>query len=143
MYTTLVAVFLAVVCAPLSAAAQGAPATIAGQVVDETGGVVPGVTVAVRDAKTGRERVALTDGTGRFVVEQLAPGSYTVTATLAGFEDLERNAVDVGPGDTVRVNLALRVSALRDSVTVRGTALNFASSIAGKRSSDGVVDMFN
>jgi len=129
--------------APARAAAQGAPATIAGQVFDETASVLPGVTITVRDAKTGRERTVLTDGTGRFAVEQLPPGSYTVTATLAGFEELERSAVDVGPGETTRVNLSLKVSSIRDSVTVRGTALNFASSVAGKRSADGVVDMFN
>ncbi len=143
-YLRVIVVCLASTAAvPARVAAQGIPATIAGQVVDETGGVLPGVTVALKESKTGRERVVLTDATGRFVVDQLAPGSYTVTTTLTGFEDLERSAVDVGGGETTRVNLVMKVSAFRDAVTVRGTALNFASSIAGKRSADGVVDMFN
>jgi TonB-dependent receptor len=133
----------AVAAVPGSASAQSGPATIAGQVADQTGGLLPGVTLSLKDSATGRERVVVTDAAGRFVADQLVPGSYTVTAMLAGFETLVRSAVDVGPGDTTRLNLTLQVSSLEDSVTVRGTALNFASSIAGKREADGVVDMFN
>jgi TonB-dependent receptor len=134
---------MSITVTPIPAEAQGAPATIAGQVVDETGGLLPGVTIVLKDVKTGRERVVMTDGAGRFTADQLVPGSYTITATLAGFEELQRSAVDVGSGETTQVSLALKVSSVRDSVVVRGTALNFASSIAGKRAADGVVDMFN
>src|SRR4030095_13234971 len=80
---------------------------------------------------------------GEFTADQLAPGSYQLTATLSGFQTLERGAVDVGAGDTTRVTLSVRLSTVRDSVVVRGTARNFASAIAGKRAADGVVDMFN
>jgi TonB-dependent receptor len=125
------------------AEAQGTPATISGQIVDETGGLLPGVTVVLKDTKFGRERVVMTDGSGRFVADQLVPGSYTITASLAGFQELQRGAVDVGSGETTQVTLALKVSSVSDSVVVRGTAFNFASSIAGKRAADGVVDMFN
>ena len=127
---------------PRDAAAQPAPAAIAGQVADETGGVLPGVAVTIRNEKTGGVRMVTTDARGEFAAGQLAPGSYTLIAALPGFQTLERAGIDVGSGQTTRVSLALRVSA-GDSVTVRGTALNFASSIAGKRSADGVVDMFN
>jgi TonB-dependent receptor len=127
----------------VAAEAQSGPATITGQVADETGGLLPGVTVVLKDGKTGRERVVTTDATGRFVADQLVPGSYTITATLAGFQELARGAIDVGTGQTTHVTLAMKLSSVRDSVVVRGTALNFASSIAGKRAADGVVDMFN
>ena len=79
------ALFAAAAGAPRGAEAQNLPATIAGQVTDETGGLLPGVTVVLKEAKTGRERVVVTDGVGRFVADQLVPGSYTVTASLAGF----------------------------------------------------------
>ncbi|MBA3271761.1 MAG: carboxypeptidase regulatory-like domain-containing protein, partial [Acidobacteria bacterium] len=123
--------------------AQTAPATIAGQVSDETGGVLPGATVVLRSATTNRERVVVTDANGRFTADQMLPGSYAVSVSLSGFESLTRDGVDVGDGGQVRVELVLRVSTLRDEVIVRGTALNYASSIAGKRAADGVVDMFN
>ena len=129
--------------APLLAEAQTAPATITGQVADETGGLLPGVTVVLRESKTGRERVVSTDAAGRFVADQLVPGSYTIIASLPAFQDVERSAVDVGSGETTQANLVLQLSGVRDSVVVRGTAANFASSIAGKRAADGVVDMVN
>lgn len=122
---------------------RNAPATITGQVVDETGGVLPGVSIQVRHAETGREQTVFTDASGRFTVDQLLPGSYAITASVSGFETLISESVEVATGQTLTLNLPLKVSALQDSVTVRGTAFNYASSIAGKRMADGVVDMFN
>lgn len=125
------------------AAGQASPATITGRVTDETGGVLPGATIVLRNATTGRDRVVVSDATGQFVVDQLLPGSYGVSVTLSGFEPATRDAVDVGDGGVTRLDLVLRLSTVTDSVVVRGTAANFASSVAGKRAADGVVDMFN
>jgi TonB-dependent receptor len=136
-------VVLCTVAAALPLFAQGAPATITGQLTDETGGRLPGATVTIRESRTGRERVVMTDGSGQFTAGGLPPGTYTLTATLEGFQTLERGAIDVGAADTARLALSMRLSELRDSVVVRGTARNFASAIAGKRAADGVVDMFN
>lgn len=127
---------------PVSAGAQSAPGTIAGKVVDETGGVLPGVTLVITEAKTGRGRTVVSDTAGRFAADLLVPGSYSIVATLSGFQEGRRDAVDVGSGRIVEISLTLRLST-EDSVVVRGTALNFASSVAGKRSADGVVDVFN
>src|SRR5262245_49564403 len=76
--------------APRNALAQTIPATIAGQVNDETGGALPGATVTLRDARMTRERVVVTDAAGRFSADQLIPGSYTLTVQLGGFETLTR-----------------------------------------------------
>ena len=116
-----------------------APATISGQVVDETGGVLPGATVTLRDAAAGRERSTVTDASGRFSITGLAAGPYAVTVTLSGFETLTREAVEVNGATTV--SLVMKVSSLKDSVVVRGTARTVANSIAGKRAADGVMDM--
>src|SRR5262245_44675338 len=86
------------------ALAQSAPATISGQVTDETGGVLPGATVVMRHS-AGRERTVVTDGRGQFSADQLLPGSYLITVTLSGFETLTRDAVDVGDGGTTRLTL--------------------------------------
>ena len=110
--------------------------------VDETGGVLPGATVTLRDAAAGRERVAVTDATGRFTIAGLAAGPYAVTVTLGGFETLTREAVQAG-SQSEPLRMIMKVSSLQDSVVVRGTARNVASSIAGKRAADGVVDMFS
>jgi hypothetical protein len=118
--------------------AQTKAAAISGQVVDETGGALPGATVTVRDAASGRERVTQTDAAGRFSLAGLrSPGPYILTVELSGFSPLIREAVDAnGP-----LTLVMRVSSVTDSIVVRGTARNVASSVAGKRAADGVVDM--
>src|SRR5262245_46290959 len=120
--------------------AQTASATISGQVVDETGGVLPGATVTLRDSAVGRERVAVTDNMGRFELAALVPGRYGISVSLSGFETLTREAVDAGTS-IEPLRLTMRMSTLAESVVVRGTARNVANSIAGKRAADGVVDM--
>ena len=62
-----------------------AQATIAGVVRDASGAVLPGVTVeASSPALIEKVRTAVTDGTGRYRIESLRPGTYTVTFTLPG-----------------------------------------------------------
>ena len=69
---------------PLVAAAQNATGRITGVVTDSTGGVMPGVTIDVK----GPANVAsstVTDSNGKYLIEKLAPGTYTLTFQLAGF----------------------------------------------------------
>ena len=56
-----------------AAAAQ----TISGVVTDTSGGVLPGVAVEARNAATGQLRTAVTDGSGRYVITSLQPGTYS------------------------------------------------------------------
>src|ERR687897_3559452 len=65
--------------------AQGATGTISGNVKDETGAVLPGVTVQVKNSDTALARDLITDENGRFAAPNLAPGPYELTASLAGF----------------------------------------------------------
>src|SRR5688500_728992 len=79
---------------PGVAAAQ---ATLAGEVKDTTGAVLPGVTVeAASPALTGKVRTAVTDGSGRYRIESLPPGSYTVTFSLTGFVPMRREDLTLG-----------------------------------------------
>ena len=72
-----------VLFAPVSVFAQ---ASIAGVVTDATGGVLPGVTVeASSPALIEKSRTAITDRDGRYRIEDLRPGTYTVTFALPGF----------------------------------------------------------
>src|SRR5678815_706408 len=73
---------------PRVAAAQ---ATLAGEVKDPSGAVLPGVTVeAASPALIQKVRTAVTDGSGRYRIEALPPGSYTVTFSLTGFAPVKR-----------------------------------------------------
>jgi hypothetical protein len=76
-------VVFSVVLVPASAYAQG---SIVGTVKDPSGGVLPGVTVeASSPALIEKARSVVTGGTGQFSLENLRPGTYTVTFTLTGF----------------------------------------------------------
>ena len=71
-------------------AAAFAQAVIAGTVKDASGAVLPGVTVeAASPALIEKVRIGVTDGTGQYRIEDLRPGTYTVTFTLAGLQHLQ------------------------------------------------------
>src|SRR5262245_32523460 len=78
---TLAVVFVAGLC---NAAAQST-AQINGTVVDESGAVLPGVTVAALQADTGFRREAVTDASGSYTLTNLPIGPYRLEATLPGF----------------------------------------------------------
>src|ERR687892_740516 len=106
------------VFAPASAQAQ---ATIAGQVKDSSGAVLPGVTVeAASPALIEKVRSVVTDGTGQYRIVDLRPGSYTVTFTLPGFNTVKREGVELTGTFTAAIDAEMRVGALEETITVTG-----------------------
>jgi iron complex outermembrane recepter protein len=102
---------------PRVAAAQ---ATLAGEVKDTTGAVLPGVTVeATSPALIDKARTAVTDGSGRYRIESLPPGSYTVRFSLTGFVPVNREDLIVSGSGVVTVDMELTVAA---AATVTVTA---------------------
>ena len=65
--------------------AEAQSGQISGEVVDATGGVLPGATVTLRGGGPEGPREAQTDARGRFAFTGLAPGAYAVTVRLSGF----------------------------------------------------------
>ena len=115
-------VLIGTVCAvallPGVALAQSA---IAGAVTDNTGGVLPGVTVEVASpVLIEGVRTAVTGGEGRYNVIDLRPGTYTVTFSLPGFGTVVREGLNLPADFTATVNAQLSVGALEESVTVSG-----------------------
>ena len=96
---------------------------IAGIVRDNSGGVVPGVTVtAASSALIEKQRVALTDGEGRYTLTQLRPGTYTVTFSLQGFATVVREGLQLSAGFTANIDAEIRPGALEESITVTGAS---------------------
>src|SRR3989442_8606192 len=111
-------VFLCVVFVPALAWAQ---ASIVGIVRDESGGVLPGVTVeAASPALIEGVRAVTTDEQGRYRIEALRPGPYTVTFSLTGFGTFVRTGIDVPSDTVVTVSADMKVGALAETLTVSG-----------------------
>ena len=102
-------------------AAAQSTATIQGTITDAQNAVMPGVTVTIRNTATSQERTAITDAAGAYVAAAMQPGHYIVTAHLDGFTDA-KSEFDLGPAETVPINLKLAVGSLAENVTVTGSS---------------------
>jgi hypothetical protein len=100
-----------------------AQSAINGQVRDNTGAVLPGVTVEVASpAIIEGTRSVVSDGQGRYSVVELRPGTYTVTFTLTGFSRVIREGIQLPSNFTATVDATMNVGALEESITVSGEA---------------------
>src|SRR4051812_8552906 len=87
-----------------------AQSSIAGQVKDESGGVLPGVTVeAASPALIEKVLSGISDDQGRYRIVNLRPGTYKVTFSLAGFTTQAREGVVVVADQTITINADLKV----------------------------------
>ena len=101
---------------------QSSTARISGAISDESGAVMPGVQVLVRNTETGVQRSYTSNQQGRYVAPQLVPGSYEITATLAGFDTMVRKGITLTVGQDVSIDLTMKVGSVNEQVTVTGEA---------------------
>src|SRR3954447_10281522 len=100
-----------------------AQASIVGTVKDASGAVLPGVTVeASSPALIEKTRSVVTGGTGQYSIENLRPGTYTVTFTLTGFATAKREGIELTGSFIASVNGDMKVGAVSETVTVSGEA---------------------
>ena len=104
-----------------AAFAQGT-AQLSGTVRDESGAVLPGVTVTVTQTDTGLVRTTVTDDTGGYVLTNLPTGPYRLEVALQGFRTYVQTGIVLQVGGTPTVNAALAVGSLEESVTVEAAA---------------------
>jgi hypothetical protein len=101
--------------------AQGT-AQINGTVTDESGAVLPGVTVTVTQTDTGLVRTTVTDGTGGYVLPNLPTGPYRLEVALQGFRSYVQTGIVLQVGGTPTVDAVLGLGSLEESVTVEAAA---------------------
>ena len=107
----------------LPALALAQTGAIGGSVTDETGGVLPGVTVeATSPALIEGVRTTVTDGAGLYTIEALRPGTYTVTFTLPGFNTFVREGIELVTDFTANVDGTMTVGSIEETVTVSGAS---------------------
>lgn len=108
--------------APGETHAQGVLATVSGTVTDESGAVVPGVTVTMVNLATNEARTVVTNEHGAYRVDGLRPSKYSLTAELQGFATVVRPEITVNVGAVLTIDVVLKVSTVQETVTVSGEA---------------------
>src|SRR5262249_7175520 len=97
-----------------------ASGAIMGKVVDEQGGVLPGVSVIVKGP--GAPVTVYSDARGEFRVTNLDAGNYTLTVSLQGFSTVDRENVVVQIGRNTELTVPMKLSTVAATVTVSGEA---------------------
>lgn len=97
---------------------------ISGTVSDSGGALVPGAQITAANLKTGVSFQALSTTAGTYRFPELPLGTYTVTATAAGFQQSVSTDVTVNVQITTSLNITLQVGAVAQSVTVNASGLH-------------------
>ena len=115
--------FAAVAClAACSLSAQNYT-SLTGAVTDSTGGVVPNVTVDLKNKDTDAKRTALTDAQGRYSFQQVTPGKYALEAKSTGFKAEVVDNLQLQVNSPATINLTLQIGAVSDTVAVSADAV--------------------
>ncbi len=102
----------------MAALAQQTLGILRGVLTDESGALIPAATITITGPRGVRKTVQ-TQADGSFVAPGLTPGAYTVTLALPGFSPYEAK-VDISAAKTQQLNIALKVAAEKQEVTVKG-----------------------
>src|SRR5205085_51727 len=111
------AVALVLLLTSTSAWAQ-ATAELNGRVTDESGGVLPGVTVTATQTDTGFTRSVVTETNGLYVVSNLPTGPYRLEVALQGFRAYVQTGIVLRVAATPTINVVLSVGNLQETITV-------------------------
>lgn len=104
---------------PVVAFAQNTTATIVGTVFDPSGGQIPNAKVTARNIDTGLTRTVMTGEDGNYRIEFLPVGNYTIEVTVSsGFKKAFKGDIVLQVNDTARVDFALEVGQVNETVTI-------------------------
>ena len=127
------AVILAVaILLPLQIHAQSSDGTLVGTVTDPSGAAVANVTVKALSAQFGTPRETTTDAVGTYRLDDLQPGTYSVTFSAPGFADLQVGNVIMTGSVTTTVDAKLQLSTVNKTVVVEATAAQVIDTQSGQ-----------
>jgi len=110
--------------------AQTLYGTILGQIQDQQGAAIGKAEISVRNIETGATRKVNANDTGAYQVSSIPPGSYEVSAAIAGFKTEVRSGITVTVGAEATVNFSLQVGAVTEKVEVTAEAAQVDTSSA-------------
>lgn len=114
-------------CGAALAGAQTNTGSIHGTITDPTGAVIPSATITVTSGN-GQSRSVTSGANGAYAVGQLAPGSYTLSASAQGFAASAPRQIAVSNGKLAIVDFALKLPVEQQQVTVNSQALGVSTS---------------
>jgi hypothetical protein len=98
-----------------------AQASLTGTVRDGSGAVLPGVTVeAASPALIEKTKTAITDGSGQYRIVDLRPGTYSLTFSLPGFNNVKRENIVLTGSQVLTIPVEMRVGGIEETITVTG-----------------------
>ncbi len=106
---------------PRPAWAQSETASVSGRITDQSGGIVPGVDVTIRNLDTGIAQTTKTDATGIYIFPALEPGHYVMNVRKIQFKSVTVTGITLLVQENLSRNFALQVGSLSESVTVSGS----------------------
>jgi hypothetical protein len=118
---TLGAFFLLSVCSP-GVAQVVSLAQLNGTVLDQSGASIANATITLQEQDTNRTYTAMSNNAGYYVVPNLPPGRYNLTAEFAGFSKYERMGVVLTVGQAATLNVTLAVAGVAQTVKITGEA---------------------
>ena len=126
----------------LSAYAQAGRGSISGTVADSSGAIVPGASVVLRESSTGIKQSTVTTSAGVYSFVSVAPGSYDLTVTHAGFSTAVQQKVPVTVDQASQINVALSPGAVNETITVDDSAslVGTSNSTVGQLISSETID---
>ena len=127
------ALTLGLLCSGLQA--QNVTGNLTGTVADPSGAVIPGATVVMKNENSGDERRTVSNNDGFFSINAVQPGDYTVIISSQGFEGYQQTHVHFDAGDKRNLsNIALKMGAATDTVTVAGSQEELTPVDSGEKS---------
>ncbi len=110
---------LCVVCvAPHISYAQSVYGSIQGTVSDSSGATIPGTQVVARESTTGIMQKAISNQDGLYVLANMRPGTYDLTASVQGFGEQQHPGIIVHVGDAISLDISLTVGGVSSTVQV-------------------------
>src|SRR6266849_7125021 len=123
-------IVLAAAALILSGSALGQTAGITGLITDPNGAAIPGAAITARNVNTGIDTETITNNQGYYTFPSLNPGNYDLVVRKPGFRTTTRATIKIDVAQVARIDLALTVGEVKESVTISAEAPMLASETA-------------
>ncbi|MBV9305825.1 MAG: TonB-dependent receptor, partial [Acidobacteriaceae bacterium] len=120
----IVRTFLLFAAVALTAAAQSGTGVIFGTITDVSGSTVAAVSVTAANEATAVSTTVKSNAEGYYLLPDLPPGRYKVSAEAPGFRTMERTGIVLEVDQRARVDVAMQLGQVKEVVTVQGTVTN-------------------